>query len=76
MRLNLSNENMFLLALSTFFLVIVLVFSFLVLLPKAKKYREQTVALKTATLQLEKYKTVKNKSLTMLKNYNQITKIH
>jgi len=76
MRLNLSNENMFLLALSTFFLVIVLVFSFLVLLPKAKKYRDQTVALKTATLQLEKYKTVKNKSLTMLKNYNQITKIH
>jgi predicted negative regulator of RcsB-dependent stress response len=67
MKLNLSNENMFLLALSTCLLVVVLLFSFLILLPKEKEYRTQVSQLQTASLKFQKYKKIKDKRLVSLK---------
>jgi len=67
MKLNLSNENIFLLALCTFLLIIVLVFSFLILIPKEKEYRTQAKHLKVVKLQLEKYQQIKQKSSAILK---------
>jgi len=70
MRLNLSNENIFLLALSTFLLALVLLFSFLVLLPKEKNHRLQKNKLQTAYFKLQKDKKTKEQKLYLLKKLN------
>jgi len=55
MKLSISRQNIYLLVLSIFLLVFVLLFSFLVLIPEGKEYREQRIALKKESRELRRY---------------------
>lgn len=53
MRTNLSRQNLYLLAISLFLLIFVLIFSFGVMIPKGKSYRIKKTELKKENLELK-----------------------
>lgn len=67
MKINISRQNIYLLAVSIFLLIFVLLFSFLVLIPEGKKYREQRIELKKENRELRKYQNFNDETLEHLK---------
>lgn len=55
MKINISRQNIYLISISLFLLIFVLIFSFLVLIPKGKEYRKNRVELKKNSKELRKY---------------------
>ncbi len=55
MKINISRQNIYLLILSIFLLIFVLVFSFTVLIPKGQEYREKAAELKKVNRELRWY---------------------
>ena len=66
MSINISRPNIYLLLLSTLLLIIVLVFSFAVLIPHGKDYREQRVELRKENKELQKYQDFSDETLEFL----------
>ncbi len=60
MKINVSRQNLYLLSILVFLLIFVLLFSFLVLIPKGKEFREDKVAYKKASRELRKYQNFHN----------------
>ena len=67
MKMTISRQNVYLLVLSTFLLIFVLLFSFLVLIPKGKSYREQKTELYKENVELKKYQDFNEETLEILK---------
>ncbi len=67
MKMNISRQNLYLLVLSTFLLIFVLLFSFSVLIPKGKEYREQRTELNRENFELRKYQEFNEETLEILK---------
>lgn len=67
MKINISRQSIYLLALSMFLLIFVLLFSFLVLIPEGKEYREQRGNLNKAKRELRKYENFNDVILQKLK---------
>ncbi len=55
MKINISRHYLYILLSSLFMLLLILLFSFLVLIPKGKDYREQRTELKKSNVKLQKY---------------------
>ncbi|MCD4667570.1 MAG: hypothetical protein K8R44_03100 [Sulfurimonas sp.] len=73
MNINISRQNIYLLLLSVFLLVFVLIFAFLLLIPEGKEYRNKRVELKKESTQLRKYENFRDEvleKLTELKSEN------
>jgi len=54
-KINISRQSVYILALSTILLIFVLLFSFLVLIPKGKEYRKLRLELKKEVHELRRY---------------------
>ena len=67
MKVNISRQNIYLLALSLVLLIFVLLFSFLVLIPKGKEYREQRSELRKENLKLKRYEDFNSDTYELLK---------
>jgi len=67
MKINISRQSIYLLSVSIFLLIIVLVFSFLVLIPEGKEYRKQRSALNKDARELRRYEEFNNATLEKLK---------
>ena len=68
MKINISRPNIYLLTLSTLLLIIVLIFSFAVLIPHGKDYREQRAELRKENKELRKYQNFSDETLEFLQN--------
>jgi len=68
MKINISRPNIFLIAIATFLLIFVVLFSFLVLIPKGKEYRVQRLSVKKLNSQLRQYQNFNDSTLEKLKN--------
>jgi len=55
MNLGISRQNLYALILSVIFLIIIVLFAFLLLIPKGKQYREQRAELKVENIDLLQY---------------------
>ena len=66
MKIKISRPNIYLLSLSTLLLIIVLVFSFAVLIPNGKDYREQRAELRKENKELRKYQNFSDETLEFL----------
>ncbi|MBU1658650.1 hypothetical protein KKG72_06310 [bacterium] len=67
MNINISRQNIYLLILSMFLLVFVVFFSFLILIPKGKEYREQRLEMKKENRDLGRYQEFNDETLEILK---------
>ncbi len=67
MKINISRQNIYLLSVSIFLLIFVLLFSFLVLIPEGQEYRVQRVELQKETKELRKYQNFNDEVLEHLK---------
>ncbi len=67
MKVSISRQNIYLVALSTFLLIFVLLFSFLILVPKGKEYRVQKTDLYKENVELKKYQDFHEQTLAALK---------
>ena len=73
MKINLSRQNIYLLSLSVFLLIFVLIFAFSILIPKGKEYRNDRADLKKESVELRKYEDFRDEvleKLTELKSDN------
>ena len=68
MKINISRPNIYLLTLSTLLLVIVLVFSFAVLIPSGKEYRIKRLEVKKAEKELRVHENFYGETLAVLKD--------
>ncbi len=66
MQINISRQSIYLLSLSIFLLIFVLLFSFLVLIPKGKEYREKRVKLNKQNIKLKQYEEFHTNTLQKL----------
>ena len=67
MKIEVSRQNLYLLILSVFLLVFVLIFSFLVLIPQGKQYREKRVQIKKEDSELKVQQNYNNDIIEELK---------
>lgn len=67
MKINITKRNLSLLFLTIILLLFVLIFSFLVLIPEGKNYREQRSALNKESTELRRYEEFAHKTLERLK---------
>ncbi|MBU1928096.1 hypothetical protein KKG77_03760, partial [bacterium] len=67
MKISVSRQNIYLIVTSIILLVFVLLFSFLVLIPEGKNYREQRIELKKESAELKKYKNFHDETFETLK---------
>lgn len=67
MNINISRQNIYIIVLSMFLFIFVLFFSFMVLIPEGKLYREQKNALKKENLELQRYQEFNTQTLERLK---------
>ncbi len=67
MKIKISRPNIFLIAISTFLLIFVVLFSFLVLIPKGKEYRVQRLDVKKLNSELRQYQDYNDEILSKLK---------
>lgn len=73
MKINISRQNIYLLALSVFLLIFVLIFAFALLIPEGKDYRNKRADLKKENKELKKYENFRDdilEQLTELKSDN------
>ena len=66
MKVNISRQNIYLLSLSVFLLIFVLVFSFALLIPEGKEYRNKRVDLRKMNVELRKYNNFRDDALEQL----------
>jgi len=66
-KINISRHSIYLLSLSTILLVFVLIFSFFVLIPKGKEYREKRAQLNKNRIELRRYQAFSDATLAKLK---------
>jgi hypothetical protein len=67
MKISISRQNLYLLALSVFLLLFVFFFSFLVLIPEGQDYRKQHIELKVESRELQKYQNFSDETYNFLK---------
>lgn len=67
MKISISKQSIYLLVLSVFLLIFVLIFSFAVLIPEGKKYREKRTELNKQKIELRKYEEFSANTLAKLK---------
>ena len=67
MKINISRQHIYLLSILTFFLIFVLLFSFALLIPKGKEYRENRIEFKKEAKELRKYQNFHNEVEEKLK---------
>ncbi|NOR57175.1 MAG: hypothetical protein GQ474_01460 [Sulfurimonas sp.] len=67
MKINISRQSIYLLSLSISLLIFVLLFSFLVLIPKGKEYREQRSLLNKDRMEFRRYQEFSDSTLDKLK---------
>jgi len=67
MKINTSRPNIYLMVLSVFLLVFVLLFSFLVLIPEGKKYRAERKDVRLENAELRRYQNFNDEVLELLK---------
>ena len=67
MKISITRQSIYLSVLSGILLLFVLVFSFLVLIPEGKQYREQRVELKRESAELRKYQNFHDETLETYK---------
>jgi hypothetical protein len=67
MKINISRQSIYLLSLSISLLIFVLIFSFLVLIPKGKEYREQRTLLNKDRMEFRRYQEFSDSTLDKLK---------
>lgn len=67
MQIKISRQNLYLLLLSVLLLVIVLLFSFNILIPQGKKYREEKIVLLKQERELQRYEELHMQTLETLK---------
>lgn len=67
MKIRISRQHIYLLSMLSFLLVFVLLFSFLVLIPKGKEYREDRVEYKKEARELRRYQNFHNEIEEKLK---------
>lgn len=67
MKIKISRQNIYLIVLSSILLIFVLLFSFVVLIPEGKKYREQRVELQKEAKELRKYQNFHDETLEVYK---------
>ncbi len=67
MKINISRQNIYLMSLSIFLLIFVLIFSFLVLIPEGKEYRKQRTMLNKHSIELKRYSEFNDVTLQKLK---------
>lgn len=67
MKIKISRQNIYIIIVSTLLLLFVLLFSFLLLIPKGKDYRVQKIELKKELKQLQQLETLSNEKLSNLK---------
>lgn len=73
MKVNISRQNIYLLSVSIFLLIFVLVFAFSLLIPEGKEYRNKRADLKKESVELKKYEDFRDEvleKLTELKSEN------
>ena len=73
MKINISRQNIYLLSLSVFLLIFVVLFAFMLLIPEGKEYRNKRVELKKESAELRKYENFRDEvleKLTELKSEN------
>ncbi len=73
MNINISRQSIYLLSLSIFLLVFVLIFSFALLIPEGKEYRNKKADIRKDNVELRKYENFRDESLeelTELKSEN------
>jgi len=68
MKINVSRQSVYLLALSIFLLIFVFVFSFAILIPEGKEYRKQRMQLRKESIELREYNDFRDETFHMLKN--------
>ncbi|MFT5659932.1 MAG: hypothetical protein ACI9TV_000565 [Sulfurimonas sp.] len=66
MKINISRQNLYLLSLSVFLLLFVLVFAFALLIPEGKEYRNKRADLKKENKELKKYQNFRDDVLDQL----------
>lgn len=66
MKINISRQNIYLLSLSVFLLIFVLIFAFALLIPEGKEYRTKRSELKKESSELRKYNTFHGEVLERL----------
>jgi len=66
-KINISRQHIYLIAILTFLLVFVLLFSFALLIPKGKEYRKNRVELKKESKELRRYQNFHNEVENRLK---------
>ncbi|MDQ1263515.1 MAG: hypothetical protein QG559_516 [Campylobacterota bacterium] len=62
MKSNLSRQNIYLIAISTFLLIFVLIFSFAILIPEGQSYRNKRTEVKKELLELEQVSELHKKT--------------
>lgn len=67
MKINISRPNLYTLLVSVFLLLFVFIFSFVLLIPKGKDYREKRIELKKTQNRVDKYQNFHDKTLKTLK---------
>ncbi|WP_294964206.1 hypothetical protein [Sulfurimonas sp.] len=67
MKISISRQSIYLLSLSIFLLIFVLIFSFSVLIPKGKEYREQRNLLNKDRMEVRRYEDFSISTLDKLK---------
>jgi len=67
MKINITKQSLYLLFFSIILLLFVLIFSFLVLIPEGKNYREQRGVLNKEAMELRRYEEFTDKTLDKLK---------
>jgi hypothetical protein len=67
MKISISRQSIYLVVTSTVLLLFVTLFSFLVLIPEGKNYREQRIELKKESKELQKYQNFHDETLERLK---------
>jgi hypothetical protein len=68
MKINISRQNIYLLAVSIFLLIFVFLFSFSVLIPEGKEYRQKRAELQKEQRVLMEYQSFHEETLEFLKN--------
>lgn len=66
MKINISRQNIYLLSLSVFLLIFVLIFAFAFLIPEGKEYRNKRADLRKETKELKKYENFRADVLNQL----------
>ncbi|MDB2562406.1 hypothetical protein N9X61_02250 [Sulfurimonas sp.] len=66
MKINISRQNIYLLVLSIFLLIFVLIFAFALLIPEGKEYRNKRADLKKENIELRKYENFRDDVLEKL----------